>query len=110
MQAAPTAALMTPGGTASVERKAPVQAERYRGFVLIPEDDLSWQVRPECSPMHVLPFRTPACSIADVKALVDWRLARLGRDRRPQPKAELLPKSKGNGWQLAEVQDQQKTA
>ena len=110
MQAAPTAALMTPGGTASVERKAPVQVERYRGFVLIPEDDLSWQVRPERSPMHVLPFRTPACSIADVKALVDWRLARLGRDRRPQPKAELLPKSKGNGWQLAEVQDQQKTA
>ena len=110
MQAAPTAALMTPGGTASVERKAPVQVERYRGFVLIPEDDLSWQVRPERSPMHVLPFRTPACSIADVKALVDWRLARLGRDRRPQPKAELLPKSKGNGWQLAEVEEQQKTA
>ena len=110
MQASPTAALMTPGGTASVERKAPVQVERYRGFVLIPEDDLSWQVRPERSPMHVLPFRTPACSIADVKALVDWRLARLGRDRRPQPKAELLPKSKGNGWQLAEVEEQQKTA
>jgi len=45
-----------------------------------------------------------------VKALVDWRLARLGRDRRPQPKAELLPKSKGNGWQLTDMQDQQKTA
>ena len=87
-----------------------MQVERYRGFVLIPEDDLSWQVRPERSPMHVLPFRTPACSIADVKALVDWRLARLGRDRRPKPNAELLPKSKDNGWQLAEVQDQQKTA
>jgi hypothetical protein len=93
-----------------LEIQTPGQVERYRGFVLIPEDDLSWQVRPERSPMHVLPFRTPACSIADVKALVDWRLARLGRDRRPQPKAELLPKSKGNGWQLAEVQDQQKTA
>ena len=82
--------------------------ERYRGFVLIPEEDLSWQVRPERSPMHVLPFRAPACSIADVKALVDWRLARLGRDRRP--KAELLPQTKGKGWRLAEVQDQQKTA
>ena len=91
-----------------LEIQTPGQVERYRGFVLIPEDDLSWQVRPERSPMHVLPFRTPACSIADVKALVDWRLARLGRDRRP--KAELLPKSKGNGWQLAEVQNQQKTA
>ena len=93
-----------------MEIQTPGQVERYRGFVLIPEDDLSWQVRPERSPMHVLPFRTPACSIADVKALVDWRLARLGRDRRPQPKAELLHKSKGNGWQLTDMQDQQKTA
>ena len=93
-----------------MEIQTPGQVERYRGFVLIPEDDLSWQVRPERSPMHVLPFRTPACSIADVKALVDWRLARLGRDRRPQPKAELLPKSKGNGWKLTDMQDQQKTA
>ena len=99
---------MPPGGTASVERKAPVQVERYRGFVLIPEDDLSWQVRPERSPMHVLPFRTPACSLADVKALVDWRLARLGRDR--SPKAEKLAKTQGNGWQLTEAQEQQKTA
>ena len=91
-----------------MERKAPVQVERYRGFVLIPEGDLSWQVRPERSPMHVLPFRTPACSLADVKALVDWRLARLGRDHRPKP--ELLPKSQEGPWQLAPVQDQQKTA
>ena len=91
-----------------MESKTPVQVERYRGFVLIPEDDLSWQVRPERSPMHVLPFRTPACSIADVKALVDWRLARLGRDHRP--KAERLAKSQGNGWQLTAVDEQQKTA
>ena len=62
---------------------------RYRGFVLIAEPDLSWQVRPERSPMHVLPFRAPACSVADVKALIDWRLARLGRDRRPR--VDLLP-------------------
>ena len=48
-----------------------MQVARYRGFVLIPEDDLSWHVRPERSPMHVLPFRTPTCSIADVKALAD---------------------------------------
>ena len=85
-----------------------MQVERYRGFVLIPEDDLSWQVRPERSPMHVLPFRTPACSIADVKALVDWRLARLGRDHRP--KAELLPKSQEGPWKMAPAQEQQKTA
>ena len=62
---------------------------RYRGFVLIPQQDFSWLVRPERSPMHVLPFRAPACSISDVKALVDWRLARLGRDRRPR--LDLLP-------------------
>lgn len=48
---------------------------RYRGFVLIPQADLSWLVRPERSPMKVLPFRAPASSLADIKALVDWRLA-----------------------------------
>jgi hypothetical protein len=47
---------------------------RYRGFVLIPQSDLSWLVRPERSPMEHLPFRAPASSVADVKALVDWRL------------------------------------
>ena len=47
---------------------------RYRGFVLIPQADFTWQVRPERSPMHLLPFRAPASSLADVKALVDWRL------------------------------------
>jgi hypothetical protein len=49
-------------------------AVRYRGFVLIPQADLTWLVRPERSPMPMLPFRTPASSLADVKALVDWRL------------------------------------
>ena len=48
---------------------------RYRGFVLIPQADFTWLVRPERSPMHLLPFRAPASSLADVKALVDWRLA-----------------------------------
>ena len=97
-----------------LESNTPLHVQRYRGFVLIPEDDLSWQVRPERSPMHVLPFRAPACSIADVKALVDWRLARLGRARRP--KAELLPKAQApaalspNQWQLGVAQQQQKTA
>ncbi|MFM7312967.1 MAG: hypothetical protein ACKO0M_07345 [Cyanobium sp.] len=47
---------------------------RYRGFVLLPQSDLGWLVRPERSPMTVLPFRTPAMSLSDVKALVDWRL------------------------------------
>jgi len=47
---------------------------RYRGFVLIPQNDLTWLVRPERSPMSLLPFRTPAGSVDDVKALIDWRL------------------------------------
>jgi len=50
---------------------------RYRGFVLIPQLDFSWLVRPERSPMRVLPFRTPASSLSDVKALIDWRLDQL---------------------------------
>jgi len=49
---------------------------RYRGFVLIPQADLTWLIRPERSPMTILPFRAPASSLTDVKALVDWRLAR----------------------------------
>ena len=47
---------------------------RYRGFVLLPQPDLTWLVRPERSPMGVLPFRTPPNSLDDVKALIDWRL------------------------------------
>ncbi len=52
----------------------PQYAVRYRGFVLLQQQNQSWLVRPERSPMRLLPFRTPACSLADVKALVDWRL------------------------------------
>jgi hypothetical protein len=50
---------------------------RYRGFVLIPQPDLSWLIRPERSPLKVLPFRAPASSLSDVKALIDWRLKSL---------------------------------
>jgi hypothetical protein len=32
--------------------------------------------------MTVLPFRAPACSLADVKALVDWRLGPAADDLR----------------------------
>ena len=54
---------------------------RYRGFVLIPQPDLTWLVRPERSPMRMLPFRAPASSVADVKALVDWRLTQPNGDQ-----------------------------
>ena len=48
---------------------------RYRGFLLLPQTNQSWLVRPERSPMRLLPFRTPSCSLADVKALLDLRLS-----------------------------------
>ena len=48
---------------------------RYRGYLLLPQTNQSWLVRPERSPMLLLPFRTPTCSLADVKALLDWRLS-----------------------------------
>ena len=48
---------------------------RYRGYLLLPQVNQSWLVRPERSPMRLLPFRTTTCSLADVKALLDWRLS-----------------------------------
>jgi len=48
---------------------------RYRGFLLLPQTNQGWLVRPERSPMRLLPFRTPSCSLTDVKALLDWRLS-----------------------------------
>ena len=61
----------------SANGSAPLQrwVVRYRGFVLIPQNDLTWLVRPERSPMQLLPFRAPASSVDDVKALIDWRLS-----------------------------------
>ena len=53
---------------------------RYRGYLLLPQVNQSWLVRPERSPMQLLPFRTPTCSLADVKALLDWRLSQESTD------------------------------
>jgi len=55
---------------------------RYRGFVLMPQGDQGWLVRPERSPMTLLPFRTPALPLSEVKVLLDRRLAAAaGEDR-----------------------------
>jgi len=50
-------------------------AVRYRGFLLLPQANNSWLVRPERSPMSFLPFRTHTCSLTDVKAMIDLRLS-----------------------------------
>ena len=52
----------------------PQFAVRYRGFILMQQPNQSWLVRPERSPMKLLPFRTTICSLEDAKSLVDWKL------------------------------------
>ena len=53
----------------------PIKAIRYKGFLLIEQDNKSWLVRPERSPMQLLPFRTSTCSLLEVKKLLDLKLA-----------------------------------
>ena len=48
---------------------------RYRGFLLLPQRRNTWLVRPERSPMSLLPFRTNTCSLEEVKAILDFRLS-----------------------------------
>ena len=52
----------------------PQFAVRYRGFILLQQPNQSWLVRPERSPMQLLPFRTTICSLENAKSLVDWKL------------------------------------
>jgi len=49
---------------------------RYKGFVLIPQAKHTWLIRPERSPMVLLPFRTNSCSLEEAKSMVDDRLAK----------------------------------
>ena len=51
------------------------QIIHYRGFILIQEHNKSWLVRPERSPMFLLPFRTPTCSVLEVKKILDLKLS-----------------------------------
>lgn len=46
-------------------------AIRYRGFLLVPQLNHTWLVRPERSPMNFLPFRVEECSLEAVKEQVD---------------------------------------
>ncbi len=51
---------------------------RYKGFVLLEQPNHSWLIRPERSPMFVLPFRTIRCSLREAKELLEQKLAEEG--------------------------------
>lgn len=51
----------------------PTPACSYRGFELIQQRDLSWTVTPLEAGSRA-GFTMPASSLADVKALIDWKL------------------------------------
>ena len=57
------------------ENQAYETAIRYRGFLVLEQPNKSWLVRPERSPMLILPFRMPKCSLSEVKAIIDLRLS-----------------------------------
>ncbi|WP_320666659.1 hypothetical protein [Prochlorococcus sp. MIT 1307] len=48
---------------------------RYRGFLLLKQPNKTWLVRPERSPMLLLPFRTHNCSLAEVKEILEKKLS-----------------------------------
>tara|TARA_Y100001968_G_scaffold277888_1_gene272927 strand:+ start:1971 stop:2219 length:249 start_codon:yes stop_codon:yes gene_type:complete len=54
---------------------APKTVIRYRGFLLLEQHNNSWLVRPERSPMLLLPFRTHVCSLLEVKEILDHKLS-----------------------------------
>ncbi len=47
----------------------------YKGFLLIEQHNKSWLIRPENSPLLLLPFRTDICSLVEAKQLLDDRLS-----------------------------------
>ena len=48
----------------------------YKGFLLIEQHNRSWLIRPENSPLLLLPFRTDICSLVEAKQLLDTRLSK----------------------------------
>ncbi|WP_036916635.1 hypothetical protein [Prochlorococcus sp. MIT 0602] len=48
---------------------------RYRGFVLIEQLNKSWLIRPEKSPLVLLPFRTSICSLIEAKQILESKLS-----------------------------------
>ena len=48
---------------------------RYQGFLLLQQPGQTWLIRPERSPMLLLPFRTHACTLAEAKKILIKKLA-----------------------------------
>ena len=53
-------------------------AIRYRGFLIIKQGHQNWLVRPERSPLVLLPFRKNHCSLAEVKRVLDKKILKNG--------------------------------
>ena len=51
------------------------RAIRYRGFLLLEQNNKSWVVRPEKSPISIFPFKTTICDVSEVKKMIDKKLA-----------------------------------
>ena len=49
-------------------------AIRYKGFLLIEQHNKSWLIRPQSSPLLLLPFRTKICSLVEAKLILDQKL------------------------------------
>ena len=47
---------------------------RYKGFLFIEQQNQSWLIRPEQSPLRLLPFRTNVCSFEEAKQTLDKKL------------------------------------
>tara|TARA_B100000131_G_C17947841_1_gene545160 strand:+ start:158 stop:364 length:207 start_codon:yes stop_codon:yes gene_type:complete len=48
---------------------------RYKGFLLIQQNNQEWVVRPEKSPIIIFPFKTNPCSVSEVKKMIDIKLS-----------------------------------
>ncbi|WP_269622105.1 hypothetical protein [Prochlorococcus marinus] len=53
---------------------------RYKGFLLIKQCNQSWLIRPEKSPLLLLPFRTAICSLEEAKIILDKKLSSITRN------------------------------
>ena len=48
---------------------------RYQGFLFLKQPNHTWLIRPERSPMLLLPFRTHSCSLSEAKKILTQKLS-----------------------------------